>query len=217
MPISNNRHYTVIDKLIEQFDQSLRTLASAGLTTTRPNPADALAEKLLTRQEQQHSAGLLRVDHAGEICAQALYQGQALTAHSNHVREKMQQAALEENDHLVWCKQRLQELNSRTSYLNPVWYIGSLLLGTLAGALGDKWNLGFVAETEHQVVKHLDEHLHHLPLADEKSHVILKQMRSDELQHATTAIASGGAELPLPVKKIMRVMAKIMTTSAYHL
>lgn len=210
-----SRHYTLIDKLIENFDQGLRTLAGAGITTARDNPAKDIANKALTLQEQKLSAGLLRVDHTGEICAQALYQGQALTARSADVRQKMQQSAIEENDHLRWTHERLQELNSHTSYLNLLWYCGSLLIGAIAGAAGDRWSLGFVAATEQQVVKHLDNHRQRLPFSDEKSRKILEQMREDELHHATVAIEAGAAELPLAIKQAMRLVSKIMTTTAY--
>lgn len=211
----NSRHYTLIDKLIERFDQSLRTLNHTDLVATRTSPAASIAEKPLTTQEQKHSAGLLRVDHAGEICAQALYQGQALTARTNTVREKMQQSALEENDHLAWCQERLRELNNHPSYLNPFWYFGSFIFGVIAGTIGDKWSLGFVAETEKQVVQHLEKHLKELPLADEKSRKILTQMCEDEQHHATVAIETGAAELPSQIKQLMRLMSKIMTTTAY--
>lgn len=210
------RHYTLIDKLIEHFDQSLRTLTETDIkTTTRPNPAASAKENPLTLQEQKHSAALMRINHAGEICAQALYQGQALTAHSDDVRQKMKQSALEENDHLFWCNERLQELHSHTSYLNPFWYFGSFAIGALAGMIGDQWSLGFVAETEHQVVKHLDKHLQKLPMSDEKSRKILQQMCVDELHHATVAETIGAIELPFVIKQIMRGMSKIMTTAAY--
>jgi ubiquinone biosynthesis monooxygenase Coq7 len=161
------------------------------------------------------SAALMRVNHAGEVAAQALYQGQGMTARDPAVRDAMQQAAREEIDHLVWCRQRVEQLGSRTSYLNPVWYLGSFSLGALAGALGDKWSLGFLAETEHQVVRHLDTHLERLPEIDMKSAAILRQMRQDELRHATTAVESGAAELPGPVKRMMRLCSRVMTGTAY--
>lgn len=214
MPLPT-RNYTLFDKLIEGFDQTLRTLTNTGITTGRPNPATTTHDKPLTLQEQKHSAALMRINHAGEVCAQALYQGQALTAHSDQVREKMTQSAIEENDHLDWCNQRLKELNSHNSYLNPFWYFGSFAIGALAGMIGDKWSLGFVAETEHQVVKHLDKHLQKLPVSDEKSRKILQQMRTDELHHAAVAEDTGAAELPMVIRQVMRSMSRIMTTAAY--
>jgi len=167
--------------------------------------------------EKQHVAGLMRVDHAGEVCAQALYQGQAFTAKLPDIRAKMEEAAEEEMDHLAWCQGRLNELNSHTSYLNPFWYGGSFILGALAGLAGDKWSLGFVAETERQVERHLEDHLGQLPLKDEKSRAILEQMKEDEAQHSTVAMEMGAATLPEPVQWLMGKMSKIMTTLAYRI
>lgn len=212
---SLSRQYSFIDRCIENFDNALRTLTAANTPAQRANPALNIAEHALTEIETKHSAGLLRVDHAGEICAQALYQGQALTARSETVRTAMQQSAVEENDHLVWCQQRLTELHQHTSYLNPIWYTGSLFLGIIAGLAGDRWSLGFVAATERQVTQHLTEHLQRLPQNDEKSRAILTQMQQDEMQHASVAVANGAAELPAVVQQIMRMMAKIMTTTTY--
>lgn len=209
------RKYSFVDHILIHVDQALHTLSSNVTTTVRTNPAATLPEADLTQSEQRHAAALMRVDHVGEVCAQALYQGQALTAHTTVVKQTMQQAANEENDHLVWCHQRLQQLHSHVSYLNPLWYGGSLLLGIIAGLMGDRWSLGFVAETERQVVKHIDSHLTHLPTTDEKSRAILAQMREDEAHHATVAIETGAAELPAPIKTGMRLLAKIMTTTAY--
>ena len=157
----------------------------------------------------------MRINHAGEVAAQGLYQGQALTAKLPEVREKMERAALEENDHLAWCKQRTTELGTHTSLLDPLWFTGSAAIGAVAGILGDKWSLGFVAETEHQVINHLDEHLSRLPAQDDKSRAILEQMRVDEGQHATVAIQAGGEALPPPVKKLMSLTSKVMTRTAY--
>jgi ubiquinone biosynthesis monooxygenase Coq7 len=159
----------------------------------------------------------MRVDHAGEVSAQALYQGQGLTARDPVVREKMQQSADEEIDHLVWCRERLQELDSRTSYLDPLWYVGSFTLGALAGLCGDAWSLGFVAETERQVVQHLDSHLHRLPAGDDRSRRILVQMREDEQHHGTVALEAGARELPSPVRRLMRLCSRVMTTTAYYI
>jgi ubiquinone biosynthesis monooxygenase Coq7 len=159
----------------------------------------------------------MRVNHSGEVCAQALYQGQAMTARRNEVRDQMQQAAMEENDHLLWCRQRLDELGGHTSLFNPLWYTGSLLIGAATGLLGDKWSLGFLAETEHQVVNHLLSHLDRLPKADAKSSAILTQMKEDEARHKASALQSGGSALPGPAKKIMTLMSRVMTLTAYRI
>ena len=211
------RHFTPIDQLIKQTDHALRTIFGKPHTTERPNPSDNIAERELTEAEQKHAAGLMRVNHAGEVSAQALYQGQALTARLEEVRHSMEQAAEEENDHLAWTAQRLYELSSHKSILNPVWYAGSFTIGAVAGLLGDKWSLGFVAETEHQVIQHLEQHLQKLPPDDARSEAVLKQMKIDEAHHATVALESGGAELPRPVKKLMGIMSKTMTSSAYYI
>ena len=209
------RQFTPLDNMIVQFDSGLRTLFGPPQVTDRPNPAANLPEAELSENERKLAAGLMRVDHAGEVAAQGLYQGQALTARLPDVRDSMQRAAQEENDHLDWCETRIHELGSRTSYLKPFWFTGSFAIGAIAGAVGDKWSLGFVAETERQVVKHLDSHLQRLPVNDLKSRAILTQMRVDEKHHATTAIRAGGVPLPAPVKGLMRQMAKVMTTTAF--
>lgn len=157
----------------------------------------------------------MRVNHAGEICAQALYQGQALTARKTDVRTKLEHAAQEENDHLAWTATRIEELGARPSYLNPLWYAGSLAIGAFAGMLGDHWSLGFLAETERQVVEHLEGHLSQLPADDDKSRTIVEQMRADEGRHATTALDAGASELPAPAKRVMRLVAKVMTNTSY--
>ncbi len=203
-----------LDKLIIEFDKGLRTLF-AQAPTTRPLPGGALPDAELSTEEKRHAAALMRINHCGEICAQALYQGQALTARNVEVKAALEQAAWEETEHLNWTETRIAELGGRKSLLNPLWYSGSLALGALAGSLGDKWNLGFLAETEHQVEQHLESHLGQLPQQDEKSRAILEQMKSDEIQHATTALEHGGAELPLPVKAAMRLSSKLMTKTAY--
>jgi len=211
----STRQYSPLDRFLSHLDQGIRTVF-ASANPARMNPAQKITEPPILSTKQRHqSAALMRVNHAGEVSAQALYHAQALTARSNRVRKSMQQAALEENDHLAWCEQRLQELNSHTSYLNPLWYAGSFAIGVCAGWAGDQWNLGFLAETERQVVKHLDQHLQQLPTVDEKSHQILTQMREDEAHHATTACTAGAAELPLPVKIMMRGFSKVMTRTAY--
>ncbi|NOY63245.1 MAG: 2-polyprenyl-3-methyl-6-methoxy-1,4-benzoquinone monooxygenase [Gammaproteobacteria bacterium] len=210
----NRRHYSPIDHILINVDQAVRTVCGKPITTERDNPAYDCPENSLSDAEKRRAAALMRINHAGEVSAQALYQGQALTAKLPEVREKMERAALEENDHLEWCENRLNELESRTSVLNPLWYAGSLAIGALAGRAGDKWSLGFVAETEHQVIRHLDKHLQQLPERDEKSRAILEQMREDEARHATVALQAGGAELPAPVKVMMKITSKVMTRSA---
>lgn len=209
------RHYTPIDALLINIDQALRTLFGQPTTTGRPHPAAETPPTELPPAEQIQTARLMRVNHTGEVCAQALYQGQALTARLETVRERMEQAAGEENDHLVWCKIRLQELDSHTSRLNPLFYAGAFALGALAGKAGDRWSLGFVAETEHQVVEHLDSHLRRLPVDDQHTRAILEQMRDDEAQHATQALAAGGIPLPLSIRQLMRGAAKVMTGTTY--
>ena len=211
------RHYTPADRLFLHLDVGLRTLAGRPRITERPDPAEALPEADLSEAERRHVAGLMRVNHAGEVSAQGLYEGQALTARLPEVRERMERAAQEENDHLVWCENRLKALDSRVSLLNPVWYLGSLAIGAAAGAAGDKWSLGFVAETEHQVIRHLDSHLAQLPEQDGRSRAVLEQMKEDEGHHATVALAAGGADLPTPVKKVMGLISKVMTSAAYRI
>jgi ubiquinone biosynthesis monooxygenase Coq7 len=211
------RHYSPLDHLLIQLDVGLRTVFGRPQVTERRDPADDVTEADLSDAERDLAARLMRINHAGEVAAQGLYQGQALTAKLPQVRDKMDRAALEENDHLAWCEKRTRELGSHTSFLNPFWYAGSLAIGALAGAAGDKWSLGFVAETEHQVVRHLDDHLARLPEHDEKSRAILQQMMVDEGQHATHALAAGGAELPAPIKTVMGLTSKIMTRTAYWL
>jgi len=204
-----------IDQCIAVADNALRTIFGRYKVTDRKNPSANMEETELANDEKRHAAGLMRINHCGEVCAQALYQGQALTAKLPDVREKMEQAAAEENDHLQWCADRLDQLDSRTSFLNPFWYASSFSLGAIAGILGDKWSLGFVAETEHQVVRHLQSHLDELPKGDKKSRAVIEQMKEDELRHATVALEAGGAELPSPVKFAMKTMAKLMTKSVY--
>lgn len=204
-----------VDQLLSSLDDGLRTVFAASPPPARSNPADVLPEGELSSAECDLSAGLMRVNHSGEVCAQALYRGQAVSAREQLVRDKMQQASAEENDHLAWTEARLRELGSHTSYLNPLWYAGSFLIGAAAGAIGDKWSLGFVAETERQVVAHLDRHLQRIPAHDQKSRAIILQMREDEGRHATTAVEAGAARLPLPVQSLMRLISKTMTRTAY--
>jgi ubiquinone biosynthesis monooxygenase Coq7 len=211
------RNLNFVDRCILQFDQAVRTLFSEPPGSGRENPAQSLENGEISATERADSICLMRVNHAGEVCAQALYQGQALTAHDHVIREQLQQAAIEENDHLIWCRQRIEELGGQTSLLNPLWYTGSLMIGAATGFLGDKWSLGFLAETEHQVVEHLDNHLQRLPETDNKSHAILEQMKTDEAKHKTAALHSGGAVLPAAVKKLMGLTARIMTRTAYRI
>ncbi len=198
-----------------EVDRGLRTVFGRPRTTGRPAPAERAEEPDLNDAERAESGRLMRVNHCGEVCAQALYQGQALTAREQRVREAMQRAADEENDHLAWCRDRIDELEGRTSHLDPLFYLGSLTLGALAGAAGDRWSLGFLAETERQVVRHLDGHLGRLPAGDTRTRAVIEQMKEDEGQHATTAVEAGGAELPEPVKRLMRLSSKVMTGATY--
>lgn len=211
-----SRKFSPIDDLMMQLDTGLRTLFGKPNITERANPGNTADEGELSSQEKELAGRLMRINHSGEVAAQGLYQGQALTAKLPEVREKMERAAQEENDHLDWCEQRINELGTHTSYLNPLWYVGSVAIGAAAGLAGDKWSLGFVAETEHQVVRHLSEHLEQISENDNKSRAILKQMKEDEGHHATVALEAGGANLPLPVKKFMSVTSKVMTRTVYH-
>lgn len=210
-----SRHFTPIDRFIEGLDQALHTVLGPAPEPSRPSPARELPEAELDTAEVDLAGRLMRVNHAGEISAQALYQGQALTARLPTVRDKMERAATEENDHLAWTEARIRELGTHTSLLAPFWYAGSFTVGALAGLAGDKWSLGFVVETERQVVRHLDSHLARLPEKDAKSRAILNQMKEDETRHATTALAAGAAELPAPVKSLMALTSKVMTRTAY--
>lgn len=209
-----NRQYSPFDQLIIGLDRAVSTVFGRP-ATSRENPAFGKVAQLTT-EDQRLSAGLMRVNHAGEVAAQALYQGQALTARSDFVKERMRQAAQEENDHLAWCATRIKELDSRVSLLDPIWYAGSFALGAIAGAAGDKWSLGFVAETEHQVCLHLEEHLEKLPAEDAPSRAILAQMKLDEIHHGEQARQAGAAELPAMAKKLMTLASKVMTKTAYR-
>ena len=203
-----------LDNVIVEFDKGLRTLL-AQAASVRPFPDEGVPEAALSDAEKKHAAALMRVNHSGEICAQALYQGQALTARDPAVQQELQQAAQEETEHLAWTSKRVHELGGHLSLLNPLWYTGSLALGAVAGLLGDKWNLGFLAETERQVGAHLDSHLARLPEQDEKSRAIVSQMRQDETRHADMATDMGGAELPSPIKLAMKASSKVMTRAVY--
>ncbi|HEY8084666.1 MAG TPA: 2-polyprenyl-3-methyl-6-methoxy-1,4-benzoquinone monooxygenase [Methylophilaceae bacterium] len=206
----------MIDTFIKEFDKGLRAVFTRA-QSVRAHPDAQLAENELTMAQKRHSAALMRVNHTGEVCAQALYNGQALTAHDPRTAASLKQASAEETEHLAWCEKRIKELGGRTSVLNPLWYAGSFALGALAGAIGDKWSLGFLAETEHQVERHLQSHLDKLPQPDDKSRAIVQQMQQDEAQHAASATAQGGAILPVPVQKAMQLSSKMMTQTTYYL
>ncbi len=213
----SQRNYTPLDQWVMNLDTGLRTLFGNPRITERSNPANAQAEAELSEANRELAGRLMRINHAGEVAAQGLYQGQALTAKLPRVREKMQRAAEEENDHLDWCNQRIKEMGTHISYLNPLWYAGSMTIGALAGLAGDKWSLGFIAETEHQVVHHLDSHLQQITLDDQKTRAILEQMKTDESQHAGMAQSAGGTPLPWPAKKLMELTSTIMTRTAWWL
>ena len=208
---------STIDQLLIQFDQALRTCVPGTTEANRESPAANADEIELSNLEKQHAAGLMRINHTGEVCAQALYQGQATTALLGEVRKSMEQAAKEEVDHLAWCEQRLTELDSRPSVLNFLWYTLSFGLGAAAGLAGDKWSLGFVAETEHQVCEHLEDHLSKLPKQDNKSRAILEQMIADEKHHEETARQAGGLEPPIAIRQAMNAMSQLMKKTTYHI
>jgi len=210
------RHLSLIDKALMQFDQALHTLVPGSVQSQRPNPAHPIDESTLTPPERRHAAGLMRINHTGEVCAQALYQGQALTARLGSVRAAMEQAAVEEVDHLAWCEQRLRELDSRPSLLNPLFYGASLAIGAVAGAIGDRVSLGFIAATEDQVCQHLEDHLESLPSDEKKSRAILEQMLIDERHHGTAALAAGGMRFPRWMKRAMTRVSGAMTKTTYY-
>lgn len=212
-----DRVYSRFDRLLLQADSALKTLLPFNGQPQRPSPASAQPDVDLQPRDIRHVTGLMRINHTGEVCAQALYQGQALTARLPHIRTAMERAADEEIDHLAWCEQRIRELGGRPSVLNPVFYGLSFSMGAVAGLISDRVSLGFVAATEDQVCKHLDEHLVQLPVEDEKSRAILEQMREDEEHHANTAIAAGGLRFPAPVKLGMSLLAKVMTKTTYRI
>jgi len=209
---------SLIDTFIINADRALRTLAAGNdMTSERPSPARSLNEADLSDAERKKSAALMRVNHTGEVCAQALYQGQALTAKLPDVRAEMEKAAEEEIDHLVWCQERIDALGSHTSYLNPVWYGLSFAIGAGAGLVSDKVSLGFVAATEDQVCKHLQDHLQELPEHDARSRAVVGQMLEDEARHADMALSAGGYNFPAPVKGLMTLVSKVMTTTSYRI
>ena len=206
-----------IDGFIIEFDRALRSIVGATPMRRSVPESSTMNESKLSAEEKKHAAGLMRVNHVGEVCAQALYQSQKLHAKSDDLKNKLEHAAIEEEDHLAWCERRLEELDSRPSLLNPVWYAGSFALGSIAGLAGDKISLGFVAETEKQVEHHLDDHLKELPSNDHRSRAIVAQMRADEIAHGQMAIQEGGVELPSAVQQVMKTMAKVMTVTAYRI
>ncbi|MCD8517348.1 MAG: 2-polyprenyl-3-methyl-6-methoxy-1,4-benzoquinone monooxygenase [Burkholderiaceae bacterium] len=207
------------DQVIGEASVALQVLSGAAVAS-RPNPAGRRSpdeSEVLNQAQQRHAAGLMRINHVGEICAQALYRGQAMAVEREQTKELLREAAKEEVDHLVWCQDRLKELNSRVSLLNPIWYAGSFALGLAASRAGERYNLGFMAETERQVEAHLNGHLKSLPQEDERSRKIVAQMRDDEIEHRRTAQKHGGVDLPFPIPSIMKFMSKVMTKSVYYI
>lgn len=214
--LTNTRHFSSFDRWLSCFDRGLKAILNVNsANSSRSNPAKEIPDLVLDETERKKSAGLMRVNHTGEICAQALYQGQSLAMRNQRTCETLLQAAAEEIDHLIWCQQRLRELNSHTSYLNFFWYTGSFLMGTLVGLFPNETNLGFVIETEQQVSAHLKKHLEILPSKDLRSRGILEQMLIDEQQHATYALKAGGKALPISIGRMMKITSKIMTKTAY--
>lgn len=216
-PRAESRRLSLLDSLLIQVDHALRTVAVDKPPHDRLSPAKEESEQELTEQEKRHAAGLMRVNHTGEVCAQALYQGQALTAKLTSVRSEMEQAADEEIDHLAWCQERVNQLGSHTSLLNPLWYGLSFGIGATTGLISDKLSLGFVAATEDQVCKHLESHLNQLPPQDDKSRAIVEQMLDDEAKHADAALDAGGLKFPAPVKGLMTIVSKAMTKTSYRI
>lgn len=214
-PISSSRRYSLLDRLISPADQAIRTLTGV-YESARPYPADNSIPETVERQEdRRRAAALMRVNHSGEVAAQALYQGQAFVAGADATRESLMEAAGEETDHLAWCAERIRELGGRTSVLNPVWYAGSFAIGALAGVAGDRTSLGFVAETERQVVEHLEGCLHKLPAGDARTRAIIMQMSADEARHGHNAMSAGGAALPSFARVMMKLTARVMTRTAF--
>lgn len=211
----SDRYYSSADRFLMQLHRGVETLFSANETARRPYPAHEGSSESLSPRERRHAGGLMRVNHAGEVSAQALYHGQALTARDDRVRHSMAHAAEEEEDHLAWCMRRMNELGEKPSRLGPLWYAGSFAIGAAAGLVGDRVSLGFVAETERQVVEHLDSHLKRLPPTDKRSRAVIRQMRKDEQEHGETATRAGGIPLPGPIRRGMKLVSKVMTTTAY--
>ena len=213
--MSEQRQYSAADRLVMGVDRALRAVSGGASREGRPSPAEPVTENGLDHLERRRSVGLMRVNHAGEVAAQALYHGQTITARTPGLRRELDDAANEEGDHMEWCRERVEELGGRTSHLDPLWYGASFLIGAAAGLVGDRVSRGFVAETERQVVEHLNSHLRDLPLGDSRSRAILEQMKIDEGLHRTRATLGGAVELPKPVRSVMGVIAKVMTRSAY--
>jgi len=209
------RHFSPLDRLIIEAQHALGTSLGRA-RAERPNPAGTLRDPALDDAQRRHAAGLMRINHTGEVCAQALYLGQAVVARDEATREHLHHAAQEENDHLAWCADRLEELDSRPSLFNPLWYAGSYAIGLAAGLRGDGWNLGFVVETERQVEAHLEEHLETLPPGDERSRAILRTMKEDEARHADNALEAGARTLPQPIPRLMALSSKLMKAIAYR-
>jgi len=209
------RQLTPLDRLLTSANNALRTVAAPAGHSARETPAANIIDADLDERQKRHAAGLMRINHAGEVAAQALYQGHATVARDKDIEEQMQRAADEEFDHLAWCEQRLHELGEDVSKLSPFWYAGAYAIGAASGFLGDKWSLGFIAETERQVCAHLDSHLDSLPPEDAKSRAIVEQMRDEEEEHGENALDAGAADLPAPIKHLMRITAKVMTKTAY--
>ncbi|MBY0578988.1 MAG: 2-polyprenyl-3-methyl-6-methoxy-1,4-benzoquinone monooxygenase [Burkholderiales bacterium] len=203
-----------IDRIITAFDRGLRTLF-APASSLRPQPGEEMGENQMSSDEKRVSASLMRINHSGEICAQALYQGQAMTAKNREIARSLEQASWEETEHLSWTENRIAELGGRKSFLNPLWYTGSLAIGVGVGLIGDKWNLGFLAETERQVERHLAGHFERLPRNDQKSRAVVEQMKLDEARHAAMAVSLGAAELPVPARMLMKLSSKVMTGLTY--
>ncbi len=211
------RQVSALDKILIAANNALRTVAAPAGRPARRNPAHGIADADLDAKQKAHAAGLMRINHAGEVAAQALYRGHATVARNENLKEQMRDAANEEVDHLAWCEQRIHELGSRPSRLSPLWYAGAYAIGASSGILGDKWSLGFIAETEKQVCSHLEKHLDELPADDAKSRAIVEQMRDEEQQHGKNATAAGAAELPRSIQQLMRAASKVMTKTAYWL
>jgi ubiquinone biosynthesis monooxygenase Coq7 len=213
----HERHLTPLDRLLASANNALKTVAAPAGQSARQNPAKDLQEAELNAAQRRHAAGLMRVNHSGEVAAQGLYQGHAAVARSPEIEDQMHRAAEEEFDHLAWCEQRLTELDAKPSVLSPIWYTGAFVIGAASGVLGDKWSLGFIAETERQVCAHLDSHLDRLPDEDARSRAIVKQMRDEEEEHGANAIDAGAANLPGPILRLMQLTARVMTSTAYRL
>ena len=213
----HSRQLSPLDRLLAGANNALRTVAAPAGRPARENPAKDIAETDLNDSEKAHAAGLMRVNHSGEVAAQALYQGHAVVARDKSIEAQMQRAANEEFDHLAWCEQRLAELGESPSRLSPLWYAGAFAIGAVSGVLGDRFSLGFIAETERQVCEHLESHFERLPEEDKRSRAILEQMHEEEAEHGENAIAAGAVELPPPVKRLMKFTAKVMTRTAYWL